>query len=121
MALQLAPGHTYKYRVTATDNAGNSSLIKVGLTYKLSVLQENASTVKYSAGWTRQALSGADGGDVDFANVAGKTATLTFSGIQVGLGVDPQYDAEGRPPSSWTPRTAHRQHQRHGDEDRERR
>ena len=54
------------------------------MVYKLSLFQENASAVAYSAGWTRQTLAGANGGSVDFATVKGKTATLTFTGFQVG-------------------------------------
>jgi hypothetical protein len=79
----LGPGHTYQFKVTATDNAGNTSAASAGVAYKLSLFQENASTVKYSTGWARQALSGANGGSVDFATLKGKTATLTFTGFQV--------------------------------------
>jgi hypothetical protein len=79
----LGPGHTYQFEVTATDNAGNTSAAKAGVAYKLSLFQENASAIKYSTGWTRQALTGANGGQVDFATAAGKTATLTFTGFQV--------------------------------------
>jgi len=53
-----------------------------GIVYKLSLFQENASAIRYSAGWTRQTLSGANGGSVDFATVAGKTATFSFTGFQ---------------------------------------
>ena len=79
----LGPGHTYQFEVTATDNAGNTSAARAGIVYKLSLFQENTSAVKYSTGWTRQTLSGANGGSVDFATVKGKTATLTFTGFQV--------------------------------------
>ncbi len=79
----LGPGHTYQFAVTATDNAGNTSAARAGIVYKLSLFQENTSAVKYSTGWTRQTLSGANGGSVDFATVKGKTATLTFTGFQV--------------------------------------
>jgi hypothetical protein len=79
----LGPGHTYQFKVTATDNAGNTSAAKAGVVYKLSLFQENATAVKYSTGWTRQTLAGANGGSVDFATVKGKTATLTFTGFQV--------------------------------------
>ena len=80
----LGPGHTYQFEVTATDNAGNTSAARQGVVYKLSLFQENASAVKYTTpGWTRQTLSGANGGSVDFATVKGKTATLTFTGFQV--------------------------------------
>jgi hypothetical protein len=79
----LAPGHTYQFEVTGTDNAGNTSAAKAGSVYKLSLFQENAKPVKYSTtGWTRQALTGASGGFVDFATAAGKTATFSFSGVQ---------------------------------------
>jgi pro-kumamolisin-like protein len=81
-ALNVAPGHSYQYEVTGTDNAGNTSSAKAGSVYKLSLVQENASSVKYSTGWKRQSLSGASGGHVDYATAAGKTATLSFSGIQ---------------------------------------
>jgi kumamolisin len=80
--LNVAPGHTYQYRVTATDNAGNTSAATAGSVYTLSLLQENSTKIKYSTGWTRQKLTGANGGQVDFATVKGKTATLSFNGIQ---------------------------------------
>ncbi len=80
--ISIAPGHTYQFKVTGTDNAGNTSAGKSGSTYKLSLLQENAAAIKYSSGWTRQKLTGANGGSVDFATAAGKTATLSFTGIQ---------------------------------------
>jgi hypothetical protein len=79
----LGPGHTYQFEVSATDNAGNTSAVKAGVVYKLTLFQENASAIKYSTGWTRQALTGANGGDVEYATAAGKTATLTFTGFQV--------------------------------------
>ena len=80
----LGPGHTYQFEVTVTDNAGNTSAAKQGIVYKLSLVQENNSAVKYTTpGWTRQTLTGANGGSVEFATVKGKTATLTFTGFQV--------------------------------------
>ena len=78
----LTPGHTYQFKVTAIDNAGNVSAAKAGSVYNLKLLQENSGSVKYSTGWTRQALTGANGGFVDYATAAGKTATLSFTGIQ---------------------------------------
>jgi kumamolisin len=81
--VNLAPGSTYKFEVTATDKAGNTSAATAGTAHKLTLLQENASAITYSGGWTRQAVSGANGGDVDFATAAGKTATLSFTGTAV--------------------------------------
>jgi Pro-kumamolisin, activation domain len=78
----LTPGHTYQFKVTATDNAGNISAGKSGSSDKLSLIQENSGAVKYSTGWTRQKLTGANGGSVEYATSAGKTATLSFTGVQ---------------------------------------
>jgi hypothetical protein len=80
----LGPGHTYQFEVDAVDNAGNTSAFKAGGVYSLTLYQETASQIKYSAsGWTHQTLSGANGGSVEFASAAGKTATLSFTGSQV--------------------------------------
>jgi hypothetical protein len=81
--LDLKSGHSYRFKVSATDKAGNTSAKAEGKTYKLSAFQENSSAIKYSSGWKRHTLSGSYGGSVDYATAAGKTATLTFSGFQV--------------------------------------
>jgi hypothetical protein len=83
LKLNIAPGHRYRYEVSAIDNAGNTSGKLSGSTYKLSEFQENSNAVKYSAGWKRQKLSGANGGYVDYATKAKATATLSFNGFQV--------------------------------------
>jgi hypothetical protein len=83
VVLNLAFGHAYTFKVTATDNAGNTSAAKKSSTCKLSLLQENSAAIKYSAGWSRHKLSGASGGSVEYASQAGNTATLTFTGTQV--------------------------------------
>ena len=47
---EFAPGHTYQYEVTATDNAGNLSPAKAAKRTRSRWLQETASAVKYSTG-----------------------------------------------------------------------
>jgi hypothetical protein len=79
----LAPGHTYQYRVSATDAAGNTSAPTTAKAFKVNLVQENQGVV-YSAGWARQALKGASGGSVDFTTAKAKTAKFTFTGSQVG-------------------------------------
>jgi len=79
----ITPGHSYRFEVSATDKAGNVSPVKAGATYNLSLYQENNAKIKYTTGWTRQKVSGANGGFVDYATVASKTATLSFTGMQV--------------------------------------
>jgi hypothetical protein len=80
--LNLAPGHTYKYEVTGTDNAGNTSKASAGPTFTLSLYQENSTKIKYSSGWKRQKLTGANGGSVEYATSKGKTATFSYDGYE---------------------------------------
>ncbi len=81
----LTPAHNYRYRVRATDDAGNTSLYKYGPRFTMDAHQETSTAIAYSAttAWTQEALSGSYGGQVKFATVAGSTATLTFTGTNV--------------------------------------
>ena len=81
--VNLNPGHSYRFEVRATDNAGNVSGFTAGPTFTLTAYQETASNITYTSGWTQQAVTGAYGGSVKFATVAGKKATLSFTGSQV--------------------------------------
>ena len=79
----LNPGHSYQFEIRATDNAGNVSGYTAGATFTLTAYQETSTSIKYSTGWTKQAVSGAYGGFVKFATKAAKTATFSFTGSQV--------------------------------------
>jgi hypothetical protein len=79
----LNPGHSYVFRVRAIDNAGNVSAFTSAASFTLSAYQETASAITYSGGWTLQSLTGAYGGSVTYATVAGKRATFSFTGSQV--------------------------------------
>jgi Pro-kumamolisin, activation domain len=81
--LTLAGGHSYQFSVTAKDYAGNVSAVSTGVKHTLTVVQQNNSVVKFSAGWTNTAQTGALSGFVERATANGKTAKLTFSGTQV--------------------------------------
>jgi len=81
--LNLDPGHSYRFRVRATDNAGNVSGFSAGSTFTLSAYQETSGSIAYSGGWRREALAGAYGGSVKFSTAAGKTADFTYTGKQV--------------------------------------
>jgi FG-GAP-like repeat/FG-GAP repeat len=74
----LAPGpNTYRYRVTATDNASNVSAWVAGPSFKVSTYQESSSAIVDTGSWTTSALSGAYGGSVQSASALGKNATFT--------------------------------------------
>ena len=81
--VNLNPGHTYKFEVRAIDNAGNVGFFRAGSKFTLTAFQETAGSITYTAGWTHQAVTGAYGGSVKFATVAGKKATFSFTGKQV--------------------------------------
>jgi hypothetical protein len=81
--VNLNPGHSYKFEVRATDKAGNVSGFTAGAAFTLSAFQETSSAITYSSGWTKQAVTGAYGGSVKFATLAGKTAKFSFTGSQV--------------------------------------
>jgi hypothetical protein len=82
-SVNLNPGHSYKFQVRATDNAGNNSGFTAGRAFTLSAFQETDGAITYSGGWAKQAVSGSDGGSVKFATAAGKTAKFSFTGSQV--------------------------------------
>jgi len=74
----LAPGtNTYRYRVAATDNAGNVSALATGPSFKVSAFQESSSAIVDTGSWTTSALSGAYGGSVQSASALGRNATFT--------------------------------------------
>ena len=83
VTLHLKAGHSYRFKVRATDKAGNVSGFTTGSKFTLTAFQETAGSINFSSGWTQQALSGAFGGSVKFAKLAGKTATFSFTGSQV--------------------------------------
>jgi kumamolisin len=83
LTVDLAIAHNYQFAVGAFDNAGNFSGYSFSSQFGLHAYQEGSEKIVYSGGWTRQALSGAYGGQVEFATKANKTATFSFNGSQV--------------------------------------
>lgn len=80
---QLAPSHTYQYRVRAKDPAGNTSAWATGTSFYLRARQEDSSTIAYGGTWTRSSLSGAFGGYVNHRSASGGKATFGFTGTNV--------------------------------------
>ena len=74
----LAPGtNTYRYRVAATDKAGNVSAWVAGPSFKVSAFQESSSAIVDTGAWTTAAVSGSYGGSVQYASVSGRKATFS--------------------------------------------
>jgi hypothetical protein len=83
--VDLAPGSTYRFRLTATDSAGNTSAPVMNAAAKLARAHETATAVSYSGAWTRVAVSGANGGYVRRSSTPTDTATYSFAGSEVGF------------------------------------
>jgi len=79
----LTPGKTYQYRVRAMDGAGNWSDWAQGQQFFVDDYQETSSAITYSGTWTKEALTNAYGGSVEYSVVAGDTAKFTFTGSEV--------------------------------------
>jgi hypothetical protein len=83
--LLLKAGNHYRFRLRATDGAGNVGAYVVTTNSKLVVSQETANSVSYAGGWKHLSLSGAMGGYVNRSNNAGATATYVFTGRGVAF------------------------------------
>ncbi len=76
----LTTGAAYRFRVRATDGAGNVSLWAATSSAKLRVVQETSTQVTYVGTWRRTAVTGSSGGYVKYASAAGAQAMFTFNG-----------------------------------------
>jgi large repetitive protein len=76
----LAPGNTYQFRVRAQDGVGNWSEWSEGPAFAVEDNQETSGAISYTGSWTQQALNGAYGGGVKYAEASGAKASLTFTG-----------------------------------------
>ena len=73
-------GRRYRYRVRASDCAGNVSTYKTGTSYTLGIDDDTSGRVTYSAGWGSHTTDNVYGGSTRWANSAGQTATYSFFG-----------------------------------------
>jgi len=84
--LGLVPARYYRFRLRATDTAGNTSAFVKTPRARLVRAQEKSTAVSYSGGgWKRVSLSGASGGYVRRSLTGGSRATYSFSGTSVAF------------------------------------
>jgi hypothetical protein len=80
----LAYGARYRYRVTATDNAGNETTTPIeGPTFTPTLYSEGYPRVAYGGTWTVARSTSYLGKASRYATVARRRATITFSGFAV--------------------------------------
>ncbi|MEA2607576.1 MAG: hypothetical protein QOI00_2333, partial [Chloroflexota bacterium] len=81
----LAPGHTYRFRVRAVDNAGNVGIWAYGSSLKLFGVPQSSSAVHYFGSWATVSSTTWWGGTARRSSSAGATARYTFTGRSIAL------------------------------------
>jgi len=83
-AQQWTFNDTHRFRMRATDGAGNTTSWAYGPAFKVQMSQDTSSAVHYSSGsWALQNTSYASGGTLHYTGKAGAWATQTFSGTGI--------------------------------------
>jgi len=80
LTLHLVPGtDTYRFRVRATDIAGNASSFELDKAFKVKAFQESSAAVADGGSWTTATLNGAYGGSVQHASASGRKVTFNVA------------------------------------------
>jgi hypothetical protein len=75
----VSDGHSYAFRVRATDFEGNTSAYATGPTVKPIRFQEASATVHYTGSWSTTTSSSASGGHGKTASSTAARATFTYT------------------------------------------
>jgi GH25 family lysozyme M1 (1,4-beta-N-acetylmuramidase) len=73
----------HRFRIRATDNAGNTSAWAYGPSFKVGFSQDSSTSVHYGTGWHGQSTVYASGGSLHYTATAGASASFTFSGAGI--------------------------------------
>ena len=76
---------TTRFRVRATDSAGNTSSYATGGSRTGRLVQQSSGSVGYSGTWTLAWSSKFSGGTVRYASTAGRAAAYTFTGKSIAV------------------------------------
>jgi hypothetical protein len=83
MNVIVAPGHSYRYRVAATDRAGNRSALILSPLIRPAAYQDNSRAVIYRGRWGTARSTLFYGGTDHWSSARSATATLRFIGRSV--------------------------------------
>jgi hypothetical protein len=90
----LGVGHSYRFRMRATDKNGNVSAYRNGSLFTALRYQDNSTAVHYGGIWGTSSSTSYSGGTMHYAGTAGKTATLTTTGRDFAI-VGPKSQTRG--------------------------
>lgn len=79
----VTPGHGYRFKVRATDKAGNVGSWAGGWAWHPSLVQQSSNDLTYGGDWSGDSNGAFSGGSARFATEAGASVLLTFSGRAV--------------------------------------
>jgi hypothetical protein len=79
----LAPGSSVRYRVRATDAAGNVGSWDYGTTFKVGRVAEQDASISYNAGWVTVSDATAYGGKLKETSTTGAAAYYRFTGSDI--------------------------------------
>ncbi|OGO56264.1 MAG: hypothetical protein A2V85_09495 [Chloroflexi bacterium RBG_16_72_14] len=83
LVTRLRPPHEYRFRVRATDAAGNTGAWAMGATFRVRRPAEDAAGLATEGPWALRRATGYLGDRALRSGSAGATATFTFTGSQV--------------------------------------
>jgi len=84
-AATVTVGHTYRFRVRATDHLGHVSPVYYGPTFKVFLYQENSPAIVYSAPWGTYYNASNSASYTRYSYGGGLSATLTVSARDVAF------------------------------------
>ena len=84
LVTSLTPNHRYRFRVRATDKAGNVGYWDAGATFKAKTWSERADAIDYHGSWTTTDDPEARGGALATSSTSGSSAVVRFTGRDIG-------------------------------------
>jgi hypothetical protein len=85
LAVSLASGSTYRFRVRAVDRSGNVGAWSYSTTAKAGLTQQTSSRLSWSSGWHTTTSSSYSGGSARYAKAAGSRVSYTLSARAIAL------------------------------------
>ena len=84
VAQSLGDGASYRYRVSATDLAGNTCPSVNGASIRPSRVEQSSTAVAFGGTWTTASSTSASGGSFKYSSAAGASASYTASARSLG-------------------------------------